>query len=99
MLTSGDCLKLFRDYGVSTCNCVELALLARSVDNAQWKGKYTNPIGLSRLLETYEKFSLAKGKVQRSNWEARLSIPQQGCEYQRGRISCFLITRMHRCSK
>ncbi|OAX44878.1 ribonuclease H-like protein [Rhizopogon vinicolor AM-OR11-026] len=72
-----DCEKLFQDYGVSTCNCVELALLARSVDNARWKGKYTNPLGLSRLLETYENFSLAKGKVQRSNWEARLSASQQ----------------------
>ncbi|KAG0703132.1 ribonuclease H-like domain-containing protein [Suillus ampliporus] len=72
-----DCLKLFWDYGVSTHNCVELALLARSVDNARWKGKYTNPLGLSRLLETYENFSLAKGKVQRSNWEAHLSYLQQ----------------------
>lgn len=72
-----DCQKLYRDWGVSTRNCVELALLARSVDNARWKGKYTNPLGLSRLLETYVGFSLAKGKVQRSNWELRLSSVQQ----------------------
>ncbi|KAG1757304.1 ribonuclease H-like domain-containing protein [Suillus lakei] len=72
-----DCQKLYQDWGVSTRNCVELALLARSVDNARWKGKYTNPLGLSRLLETYVGFSLAKGKVQRSNWELRLSSAQQ----------------------
>ncbi|KAG2350663.1 ribonuclease H-like protein [Suillus weaverae] len=72
-----DCQKLYQDWGVSTRNCVELALLARSVDNARWKGKYTNPLGLSRLLETYVGFSLAKGKVQRSNWELRLSSVQQ----------------------
>lgn len=72
-----DCQKLYQDWGVSTRNCVELALLARSVDNARWKGKYTNPLGLSRLLETYVGFSLAKGRVQRSNWELRLSLAQQ----------------------
>ncbi|KAG2156486.1 ribonuclease H-like domain-containing protein [Suillus bovinus] len=72
-----DCKKLYEDWGVSTHNCVELALLARSVDNARWKGKYTSPLGLSRLLETYVGFSLAKGKVQRSNWELRLSLVQQ----------------------
>lgn len=72
-----DCQKLYRDWGVSTRNCAELALLARSVDNARWKGKYTSPLGLSRLLETYVGFSLAKGKVQRSNWELRLSLTQQ----------------------
>lgn len=72
-----DCQKLHQDWGVSTRNCVELALLARSVDNARWKGKYTSPLGLSRLLETYVGFSLAKGKVQRSNWEHRLSLAQQ----------------------
>lgn len=99
MLSLDDCLKLFQDYGVSTYNCVELALLTRSVDNARWKGKYTNPIGLSHLLETYENFSLAKGKVQRSNWEARLSPLQQDCEYQHGRTSCFLIARIYRCGK
>ncbi|KAH7923987.1 ribonuclease H-like protein, partial [Leucogyrophana mollusca] len=72
-----DCQKLYNDYGVSTRNCVDLSLLARSVDNGRWKGKYTNPLGLSRLLETYENRSLAKGKVTRSNWELNLSPIQQ----------------------
>ena len=49
------------------------------MDNARWKGKYANPIGLSRLLETYEEFSLLKGKVQISNWEKSLDLRQQEC--------------------
>jgi len=72
-----DCQKLYRDFRVSCRNCVELAFLARSVDNAQWKGKYSSPIGLARLLETYENYTLAKGKVQRSNWERHLTDNQQ----------------------
>ncbi|KAH7915103.1 ribonuclease H-like domain-containing protein [Hygrophoropsis aurantiaca] len=72
-----DCQKLHKDYGISTLCCVDLSLLARSVDNDRWKGKYTNPLGLSRLLETYESYSLAKGRVSRSNWEANLSPIQQ----------------------
>jgi len=39
------------------------------VDNAQWKGKYSNPLGLARLVEAYRKLTLPKGRVQRSNWE------------------------------
>ncbi|KAG2155447.1 ribonuclease H-like domain-containing protein [Suillus clintonianus] len=89
-----DCQKLYRDYGVSTRNCVELALLARSVDNARWKGKYTNPLGLSRLLETYEGFSLAKGKVQRSNWEHRLSSTQQDYAANDARAGYVIYTRL-----
>jgi hypothetical protein len=72
-----DCNKLYTDYRVSVRNCVELSLLARTVDNARWKGKYTAPLGLARLLETYESATLAKGKVQRSNWELTLSEQQQ----------------------
>lgn len=72
-----DCKKLYRDWGVSVRNCVDLALLARSVDNARWKGAYTKPIGLARLLETYDMTTLAKGKVQRSNWENFLTKLQQ----------------------
>ncbi|KAG1755016.1 ribonuclease H-like domain-containing protein [Suillus paluster] len=89
-----DCQKLFRDHGVSTRNCVELALLARSVDNARWKGKYTNPLGLSRLLENYENFSLAKGKVQRSNWEVRLSPVQQDYAANDARAGYTVYTRL-----
>ncbi|EIN13626.1 ribonuclease H-like protein [Punctularia strigosozonata HHB-11173 SS5] len=73
-----DCKKLFRDYHINVRSCVELALLARSVDNANWKGKYSHPLGLARLLETYKGFTLeGKGKIQRSNWEALLSDKQQ----------------------
>jgi hypothetical protein len=76
-----DCKKLYRDYGVSVRNCVELALLARSVDNATWKGKYSHPLGLTRLLENYKGLTLeGKGKIQRSNWEAWLSEKQQDCK-------------------
>ncbi|KAF8559334.1 ribonuclease H-like protein [Imleria badia] len=72
-----DCVKLYRDYGVSVRNCVELSLLARTVDNARWKGRYTDPLGLARLVETYEQTTLLKGKIQRSNWEQHLTTLQQ----------------------
>ena len=67
------------DHGVDTRNCVDLSLLARTVDNQRWKGKYANPIGLSRLCETYEELTLQKGKVQLSNWERPLDLRQQEC--------------------
>lgn len=73
----GDCKKLWNDWRVNVRNCVDLALLARTVDNARWKGKYNQPIGLSRLCETYKELTLNKGKITRSNWEARLSPQQQ----------------------
>ncbi|KZT19395.1 ribonuclease H-like protein [Neolentinus lepideus HHB14362 ss-1] len=72
-----DCKKLYADHGVVLRNCVDLSCLARSVDNAQWKGKYNQPIGLARLVSTYEKQDLPKGKVQRSNWERNPLTPQQ----------------------
>ncbi|KAI0757356.1 ribonuclease H-like domain-containing protein [Daedaleopsis nitida] len=72
-----DCKKLFYDHGVDTRNCVDLSLLARTVDNQRWKGKYSNPIGLSRLCETYEELTLQKGKTQTSNWERSLDDKQQ----------------------
>ncbi|KIM85515.1 hypothetical protein PILCRDRAFT_367306 [Piloderma croceum F 1598] len=72
-----DCKKLYADWSISVRNCVDLSLLARCVDNARWKGRYVEPIGLGRLVETYEKLSLPKGKIQRSNWEAQLSTVQQ----------------------
>ncbi|KII93373.1 hypothetical protein PLICRDRAFT_78604, partial [Plicaturopsis crispa FD-325 SS-3] len=72
-----DTKKLFTDFGISMRNCVDLSMLARCVDNARWKGRYHNPIGLARLVSTYEELSLPKGKVQRSNWEAVLTPLQQ----------------------
>ncbi len=79
-LSLDDCKKLWKDYGVNVRNCIDLGLLARTVDNAHWKGKYSSPIGLARLCETYHELSLAKGKVQRSNWEANLSTLQHDCK-------------------
>ncbi|KAJ7071520.1 ribonuclease H-like domain-containing protein [Mycena amicta] len=72
----GDVKKLYRDVGVSLCGCVDLSLLARSVDNSRWKGKFSEPIGLARLIATYEDLLLFKGKVTRSNWEKPLD-PEQ----------------------
>ena len=60
-------------------NCVDLALLARSVD-PQWKGNFINPLGLARLVAVYENLALGKGKVSRSNWEANLNEKQKECE-------------------
>ena len=67
------------DHRVDTRNCVDLSLLARTVDNNRWKGKYANPIGLSRLCEAYEDLTLNKGKIQTSNWERPLDLRQQEC--------------------
>lgn len=74
-----DAKKVYRDCGVSIRGCVDLSLLARSVDS-RWKGRYSNPIGLANLVATYEFLALGKGKITRSNWEAQLSSNQQECE-------------------
>ncbi|RDB28430.1 Werner Syndrome-like exonuclease [Hypsizygus marmoreus] len=71
-----DVKKLYKDYGVSTRNCVDLSLFARSVDNDRWKGKYSSPLGLARLVETYENLLLPKGRITRSNWEDELNTQQ-----------------------
>lgn len=74
-----DCKKLFRDYGVSVCGCVDLSLFARSCD-PRWKGPYSNDIGLSRLTSTYLNLRLSKGPVRISNWESELTALQVDCE-------------------
>ncbi|KAI9512325.1 ribonuclease H-like domain-containing protein [Russula earlei] len=71
-----DCKKVWRDHGVSVRNCVDLSLLARSVDE-RWKGPYKAGIGLSRLAQTYLKRRVPKGRIQRSDWEMELSSGQQ----------------------
>ncbi|KAI0080064.1 ribonuclease H-like protein [Panus rudis PR-1116 ss-1] len=71
-----DCKKLWTDYNVNCRNFVDLALLARSVDNARWKGRWSDPIGLSRLCEHYFQAALSKGRVQRSDWSAYLKDNQ-----------------------
>jgi len=71
-----DTKKLWKDHRVSVRNCVDLALLARTVDT-RWKGPYKGGIGLSRLAEIYLKRTLPKGGTQRSNWEMELSTVQQ----------------------
>ena len=75
-----DAKKLWKDHRVSVRNCVDLALLARSVDT-RWKGPYKGGIGLSRLAEIYLKRRIPKGGIQRSNWEMELSTVQQECEF------------------
>ncbi|KAF8807243.1 ribonuclease H-like protein [Phlegmacium glaucopus] len=72
-----DAKKFYNDYRVSIYNCVDLSLFARTVDNARWQGKYDHPLGLARLIESYEYRLLDKGKITRSNWEAMLSEAQQ----------------------
>ena len=61
-------------------NCVDLSLLARTVDNARWQGKYNSSLGLARLIEAYDYRILGKGKVTRSNWEAVLNPLQIECQ-------------------
>ncbi|KAH9964496.1 ribonuclease H-like domain-containing protein [Russula dissimulans] len=71
-----DCKKLWMDHGVSVRNCVDLSLLARSVDK-RWTGPYKGGIGLSHLAEIYLKRKVRKGHIQTSNWELELSTRQQ----------------------
>ncbi|KAF7310627.1 3'-5' exonuclease domain-containing protein [Mycena chlorophos] len=78
----GDAKKLYKDYGLNMTGCLDLALLARSVDNPRWKGKYSDPLGLARLIAAYEDLLLVKGKVTRSNWEKKLDSTQLECERQ-----------------
>ena len=62
-------------------NVVDLGLMARSTDNANWKGPYNSPIGLARLIALYEKRELRKGRISRSNWEkVPLSDEQKQCK-------------------
>ena len=77
---TGDAKKLFNDYRVPIRNCVDLALMARNVDNARWQGRYHSPIGLAHLIESYEYRLLPKGKTTRSNWEAVLDANQRECQ-------------------
>ncbi|KAJ7139782.1 ribonuclease H-like domain-containing protein [Mycena epipterygia] len=77
----GDARKIFKDCSVNLRNCVDLSLLARSVD-ARWKGRYSEPIGLARLIAAYEDRLLSKGKITRSNWENYLDSEQQECTAQ-----------------
>lgn len=72
-----DVKKLYTDYRVSTRNCVDLSLLARSVDNEQWKGKYSIPLGLARLVEAYQDRLLLKERISRSDWESVLNSAQR----------------------
>jgi len=73
-------------------NCVDLSLLARTVDNPKWAGRYNSPIGLARLIACYEYKLLAKGKVSRSDWAAVLSSKQQECETITHLLSIILIS-------
>ena len=66
-----------RARGLDVRGVVDLSLLARSVDNRHWRGKYNSPIGLARLVEVYHYRLLDKGKTTRSNWERSLDEKQQ----------------------
>jgi len=91
-----DCNKLFADHGVNVRNCCDLSYLARSADNARWKGRYKDPIGLARLVEAYEQLSLPKGRVQRSNWELQLTDEQQEYAANDAHSSFWIYTRLSR---
>ncbi|KIM48368.1 hypothetical protein M413DRAFT_440097 [Hebeloma cylindrosporum] len=71
-----DARKLYIDFGKDMYNCVDLSLLARTVDNDRWEGKYNSSLGLARLIEIYEYRLLPKDKITRSNWEANLNPKQ-----------------------
>ncbi|KAJ7293238.1 ribonuclease H-like domain-containing protein [Mycena rebaudengoi] len=89
----GDAKKLYKDCLVNIRNCVDLSLLAKSVDNARWKGKYSEPIGLARLIAAYEDRQLTKGKITRSNWENKFLDAEQQ-ESTTGHAGFTLYTRL-----
>ncbi|KAJ6574762.1 ribonuclease H-like domain-containing protein [Mycena capillaripes] len=90
----GDAKKLYKDCSVNIRNCVDLSLLAKSVDNARWKGKYSEPIGLARLIAAYEDRLLAKGRVTRSNWENHLDLEQREYASNDAHAGYTLYTRL-----
>ncbi|KAJ7462727.1 ribonuclease H-like domain-containing protein [Mycena galericulata] len=90
----GDAKKIHKDCSVDIRNCVDLSLLARSVDNARWKGKYRDPIGLARLIAAYEDRLLSKGKITRSNWENYLDAEQQEYASNDGHAGYALYVRL-----
>jgi len=69
--------KLYRDYGVTPAGLLELSHLARLVDPARVTSK--RMISLRRIVEMYTGFTLAKGGVRTSNWEACLDEEQLEC--------------------
>lgn len=83
-----DAQKLWRDCRIHVLGCAELSFLARSADNARWKGPYHTLIGLARLTEAYLGGVLDKGKITRSNWGAKLTVNQQNCKAQGVRRNC-----------
>ncbi|KAF8213431.1 ribonuclease H-like domain-containing protein [Mycena galopus ATCC 62051] len=89
----GDAKKLFKDCTVNIRNCVDLSLLARSVDNARWKGN--DPVGLARLVAAYEDRLLVKGKITRSNWENLLDSAQQEYASNDAHAGYTLYMRLH----
>ncbi|KAF8640505.1 hypothetical protein AX17_000167 [Amanita inopinata Kibby_2008] len=91
-----DAEKLFRDYNISMRGCVDLSLLARTVDNARWKGPYKSSIGLARLIEAYESRTLGKGKVRRSNWQRMLNESQQEYAGNDAHASFYLYIKLDR---
>ncbi|KAH7883831.1 ribonuclease H-like domain-containing protein, partial [Phlebopus sp. FC_14] len=90
-----DCMKLYNDRGVSVRNCVELSYLARTVDNARWKGRYADLISLARLVEAYENQSLPKGRIQRSDWQSPLNRSQQHYAANDAHAGYTLHSRLH----
>ncbi|KAJ7666462.1 ribonuclease H-like domain-containing protein [Mycena rosella] len=92
----GDAKKIYKDCSVNIRSCVDLSLLARSVDNPRWKGRYNDPIGLARLIATYENRLLSKGKITRSNWENFLDLDQQEYASNDGHAGYALYTKLSR---
>lgn len=74
----GDGRKLYRDYGVVSRGLLELTNLAHLVDPTQVPTR--RMISLKRIVELYTGYTLAKGDVQTSNWEAELSDRQLQCQ-------------------
>ena len=75
---SGDGRKLYRDYGVVSRGLLELTNLAHLVDRTRVSTR--RMISLKRIVELYTGYTLAKGDVRTSNWEAKLNEKQLECQ-------------------
>ncbi|KAI0344108.1 ribonuclease H-like protein [Trametopsis cervina] len=90
-----DCKKLWNDHRANVRNCVELGLLARTVDSDRWHGKYAQPIALARLCNAYHGLTLRKGKITCSDWEKTLTREQQEYAANDGHSGLTIYQALH----
>ena len=86
MTSTGDALKLYRDFGLLCRSCAELGLLARSIDPEFAQSHKRKVVALKEMVEVYLMKELLKderpGAARTSNWEAKpLTAVQLTCTW------------------